>query len=102
MSHDPQHIIFQTRSDPSFFDCIYPQSGLAIAPSNPAFFQGRAIHTPRNDSVNQLNDILLNRMPGTTHVLDSYDTCLMDNEDFAHPDEISHGFMNSLNTSGLP
>lgn len=110
MSHDPQYHglttlpegLSTTMSLPTFVERIYPTADLITAPSDPAFFTGRAILSVHNESVHELNDILLDRMPGTTTIQHSFDSCVMDDDDWAHPDEITPEFLNSIQGSGLP
>jgi ATP-dependent DNA helicase PIF1 len=58
----------------------------------------RAILSPRNSSVDHINEQILERIPGDKKIYKSIDTVL-DTEDVVHyPQE----FLNSLNPSGLP
>ena len=58
----------------------------------------RAILTPHNQSVNEINNSLLDRMPGEKTTFHSIDTTESDDEAVLYPTE----FLNSLNPSGIP
>ncbi|KAJ5542515.1 hypothetical protein N7535_004937 [Penicillium sp. DV-2018c] len=55
----------------------------------------RAILTPRNDFVHAINDLLLDRTPGTCHTLYYADSWDMVDDDFANADDITPEFLKS-------
>jgi ATP-dependent DNA helicase PIF1 len=58
----------------------------------------RTILSPHNASVNSMNEELLQKLPGETHICRSIDTALTPDESLLYPTE----FLNSLNPPGLP
>lgn len=110
ISHEDQFLgriplpseIWRTRNLHDFLRRIYPYHSLLTAPSNPAFFAGRTILAPLNEQVDELNDILLNEMPGTPRTLYSHDDCITGNDNPAPSAEITPEVLNTLTDSGLP
>jgi hypothetical protein len=109
LSHDEElfgHIplpadIYQTASNSDFIDSIYPAEQLLRAHQNPDFFIGRAILTPCNTKVEELNTILLDRMEGELHSFNSHDEA--DLNDNAHGrEELTAEFLHSLRVPNLP
>ena len=74
---------------------VYP--GLSEQAGNMDYFNGRAIVTPKNKTVDSLNAQLIDRMPGELHTLLSADT--VDNE---HTHYVPQEYLNTLTPSGLP
>src|SRR5882762_10044537 len=76
-------------------DTIYP--GIDQGNMSDQFFLERTILSPKNDAVDQLNHLILDRFPGQETILMGIDRV---NKDTSHvyPTE----FLNSLNASGLP
>jgi len=58
----------------------------------------RAILTPKNDDVDHINSIVMERLPGDMHVYRSADSIIDDDNAAVVPVE----FLNTLNVSGLP
>ena len=58
----------------------------------------RAILTPKNDDVDHINSIVMERLPGDMHVYRSADSIIDDENAAVVPVE----FLNTLNVSGLP
>ncbi|KAJ8876613.1 hypothetical protein PR048_021058 [Dryococelus australis] len=58
----------------------------------------RAIVSPRNDSVNEINNLIIQRVPGQVKTYKSIDT-VTNVDDVVH---FPQDFLNSLNPSGLP
>lgn len=58
----------------------------------------RAILSLRNESVDEINEIILNKIPGTLKIYKSIDTTVDECEATIYPTE----FLNSLNSSGIP
>jgi len=58
----------------------------------------RAILAPKNESVNEINDHLLQQLPGAVQSYNSIDSMTDPNESVHYPVE----FLNSLNPSGFP
>jgi hypothetical protein len=72
----------------------------AVFPDLSSDFTKRAILTPKNDASLELNDQVLERLPGEKHVYLSADSVVADdeNEQQNYPLE----FLNSLTPSGMP
>jgi hypothetical protein len=109
MSHSPPlirpirlpHMIFHTSSIDAFIGRIYPAQMLHDAHLDPRFFVGRAILTPCNRQVDELNDLLLQRMQGDLLSFDSYDEADL-NDNAAGREELTAEFLHSLNAASLP
>jgi hypothetical protein len=65
--------IFQTLSVTTFAETIYPIEQLCQVHQDPDFFIGRAILSPYNCKVDELNEMFLQQMEGEIHTFDSYD-----------------------------
>ena len=74
---------------------VYP--GLSEQAGNMDYFNGRAIVTAKNKTVDALNAKLIDRMPGELHSLLSADT--VDDE---HTHYVPQEYLNTLAPSGLP
>jgi hypothetical protein len=109
MSHSPPligpirlpHMIYHTSSIDTFIDRIYPAQMLHNAHLDPQFFVGRAILTPCNRQVDELNDLLLQCMQGDLLSFDSYDEADL-NDNAAGREELTAEFLHSLNAASLP
>jgi ATP-dependent DNA helicase PIF1 len=76
-------------------DDVYP--GLDAAIPVPEFLAERAILAARNIDVNDLNDSLLNRVPGDEHLYNSIDSVSTEDQQ-TYPEE----YPNSLDINGVP
>lgn len=93
----------RTSSLDYFLDCIYPPTLLEASIKDPTFFSARAILTPRNDSVHNLNSMMLARFPGRAFTLFANDSVPPTDGDIVPKTaEITPEFLNSINGSGLP
>ncbi|XP_047537866.1 ATP-dependent DNA helicase pif1-like [Vanessa atalanta] len=78
-------------------DAIYPDlENLLDRDYN--WLSSRAILSPRNDTVDEINELILEKIPGQVKHYRSIDT-VCNSEDIVH---FSQEFLNSLNPSGLP
>ncbi|KAL6570090.1 hypothetical protein OROMI_014604 [Orobanche minor] len=68
-----------------------------IYPLNPRMFNDRAILTPKNDSVHDINELLINKFPGLA--VDYYSTDIT-NDPFQQ--SYYQDYLNSIHTPGLP
>jgi PIF1-like helicase/Helitron helicase-like domain at N-terminus/Helicase len=91
----------QTTSDNTFIQSVYPTAELQKAHLNPDFFIGRAILSARIAQVDELNDLIQQRMHGTIHTLNSIDEADL-NVNALGREELSFEYLNSLNHSSLP
>jgi ATP-dependent DNA helicase PIF1 len=67
------------------------------------FFQDRAILTPKNVSVDEINDYMLDLIPGEEKIYLSCDSPLTKPSMMNRPDDIhTPEFLNTINESGLP
>ena len=98
--HLPEYIP-QTTSNTVFTKSIYPASELEKAHLNPDFFISRAILTPHNPRVNNLNGLIQDGMKSAHHTLNSNDEADL-NENALGREELTAEFLNSLNHSSLP
>jgi hypothetical protein len=62
-----------TSIDSEFLECIYPERALRDTQNNPDFFVGRVILLTRNVDVDELNNVLLQKLNGTFQTFTSYD-----------------------------
>jgi hypothetical protein len=91
----PQNMRLPQNNIQSLFDAIYPNIAQGNKPDQ--FFLERTILSSKNDTVDHLNQMILDRFPGEQTILMGVDKV---NKDTSHvyPAE----FLNSLNASGLP
>ena len=87
----PADLTAQSKNLKNFIDEIYPdlegEFDHAKQSDNYDFFQGRCILTPKNVTVDQINDRLLKKLPGQEHVLSSRDWAAeVNNNAFLPPD----------------
>jgi hypothetical protein len=94
--------IWKTHSMDRFLDRIYPLSLLRSAPTDPDAFNGRAILTAHNNVVHEMNDILLDRMPGTVETLYAENRAVYDDNSPVPIDQATPELLGSINLSGLP
>lgn len=109
MSHSPHligsielpYMIAQTVLIDHFNSKIYPPHQLLQAHTDPQFFIGRAILTPCNQQVDELNDLFLQQMQGDLLSFDSYDEADL-NDNPSGCEELTAEFLHSLDAAGLP
>jgi hypothetical protein len=65
--------IFQTSSVTMFAGTIYPADQLHQVHQNPGFFISRAILSPYNRKVDELNEVFLHQIEGELHTFNSHD-----------------------------
>ncbi len=92
----PQNIISKSKSLTQFIDEIYPDIEQQYI--NRLYLSDRAILTPKNDGVDEINDMIINKIPGEVFEFKSRDTVYDEREAYLYPTE----FLNNLNISGLP
>ncbi|XP_039969466.1 uncharacterized protein LOC120781334, partial [Bactrocera tryoni] len=78
-------------------DTIYPDIQ-NLTERNFNWLCSRAIVSPRNESVNEVNKIIMEKVPGEFKSYKSIDTVCNIEDTVHYPQE----FLNSLNPSGLP
>ncbi|OXV05529.1 hypothetical protein Egran_06703, partial [Elaphomyces granulatus] len=96
----PQYI-HRTSNDSEFLDRIYPKEALLNAHNNPGFFVGRAILSTRNVDVNELNEVLLERLSGAAHTFDSFDHADL-NDNALGREEMTAEYLWSITLASLP
>jgi len=85
----------------SMVDCIYPS--LLDNMHDPTFFQDRAILTPKNIIVQEINDYVMSLIPGEEKTYLSCDSPLSSNSNVNRPDDVhTPEFLNTINASGIP
>jgi len=99
----PQDLLFETRSDPilAIVSAVYPS--IRDINIDPCYFRERAIVTPRNIIVSEINDCIFNMLPGMKRIYLSTDIICKassdgDNVDILYPVE----FINQLEFNGVP
>ena len=109
MSYDPAFYgriqlpkqVNQLNNLDSFVDTVFPPDRMRQAHLDPGFFASRAILTLRNDIVADLNDSILNKLQGDSHILNSVDQIengtAQERGDFLPPE-----FLRTLQTPSLP
>jgi len=71
--------------------------------SDISYFQDRAILTPKNTIVEQINEYMLDLIPGEENVYLSYDSTLSQNKDGDSIDDVhAPEFLNTIIASGIP
>ena len=80
---------------------VYPQSTIAAACTTFTTFQDRCILAFHNDTINAINAMVLQQLPGDMYVSHAVDTSDVNEEDpgFA---QLPAEYMQSLNSGGLP
>jgi ATP-dependent DNA helicase PIF1 len=69
----------------------------------PSFFRDRAILAPTNDVVDQINDFMIDLMPGEVQTYFSADTPCPSDSSFGFQDSIhTPEFLNTIKSSGIP
>ncbi|KAL4589251.1 hypothetical protein LXL04_002157 [Taraxacum kok-saghyz] len=99
----PVDILLQsTKNDiTSIIDSVYPDIEHRF--EDPDYLKERAILTPKNETVHQLNDAIMNRIPGDpTNYLSSDTVCKAQNGTNENEMLYSTEFLNSLQFSGVP
>jgi len=70
---------------------------------DPSFFQDRAILTPKNATVEEINDYVMSLIPGEEKTYLSCDSPLSTNSAASRPDDIhTPEFLNTINASSIP
>lgn len=90
-----------TTSDINLYDRIYPRETMAMLQNYAQFFYNRTIIATHNNSVVDINNIILQRMPGVTHTYESVDSIDRYEDNESHTD-IPVEFLRSQNPSSLP
>lgn len=96
-------MLIKSQNDPltDIISCIYPDYLLRLFEDN--YFQDRAILAPTHETVNRVNDRMLETLTGTEKVYLSSDTiCQSDLNPNMSPDLYSPDFLNRIKISGLP
>lgn len=99
----PPDICMNTDGDPmeAIVEAIYPS--LLQNYNDPTYLKERAILTPKNEMVHELNEIIMNMIPGESRTYLSSDTVCKasvatDDDELLYPAE----FLNSLKFNGVP
>lgn len=88
------HIVYSLQH---LIDAVYPELE-KLLDRDFHWLYSRAIMSPRNDSVNEVNNLILQKAPGQVKIYKSVDTVCNVEDIVNYPLE----FLNSLNPSGLP
>jgi hypothetical protein len=91
----PESMRLENNTLEELIDEVYP--GLDAAIPIPEFLAERAILAARNIDVNDLNDSLLDRVPGDEHLYNSIDSVSTEDQQ-TYPEE----YLNSLDINGVP
>lgn len=95
----PEHMIIPYKNNPSsledFVNSVYPN--LQTNFSNETYITGRAILTPKNDFVDEINNFILKHFPGESYTYHSFDSAI-DDSNQTYPIE----FLNKLTPNGMP
>jgi len=99
----PQDLLLEPGSNPilAIVSAVYPS--IRDINIDPCYFRDRAIVTPRNATVSEINDFILNMLPGMKRIYLSTDTVCKtssdgDNAEILYPVE----FINQLEFNGVP
>jgi len=99
----PQDLLLEVGSNPilAIVSAVYPS--IRDINIDPCYFRDRAIVTPRNATVSEINDFILNMLPGMKRIYLSTDTVCKtssdgDNAEILYPVE----FINQLEFNGVP
>jgi hypothetical protein len=93
--------IYHTACLSTFIERIYPQDQLDNAYEKPEFFIGRAILCPRNSYVDDLNDLLLQRLHSPAYTFESADQADL-NENALGREELTAEYLRSIKVASLP
>lgn len=96
-------LLLSTQDDPreEIFNSTYTQ--FATSFKNRKYLQGRAILTPRNETVDELNTYFLSKLEGDVKEYLSSDSISTDDSDVEHANTFyTPEYLNSLKCSGLP
>lgn len=99
----PEDLRIHCSSDPiaAIVECIYPS--LLANMHDFEFFQDRAILTPKNVTVDEINAFVLSLMPGEEVTYLSCDSHLANPSMVNRPDDVhTPEFLNTITASGLP
>jgi hypothetical protein len=93
--HLPESMRLENNTLEELIDSVYPGLNAGIPVTE--FLAERAILAARNIDVNELNDSLLDRLPGNEHLYKSIDSVSTEDEQ-TYPEE----YLNSLDINGVP
>jgi ATP-dependent DNA helicase PIF1 len=97
----PSNMIISGGKLSDLIDFVYPN--LIENSNNINYMVSRAILTPKNDDVENISEIIMNRLPGEFHTYPSADSVdLTDDSNAEFPQLYSPEFLRSLKISGLP
>ncbi|XP_074347409.1 uncharacterized protein LOC141686263 [Apium graveolens] len=99
----PEEYVVRCEDNPiqSLCDIVYPNFNQNL--SSHSYLRSRAILTPTNVVVDDVNSVILDKIPGTTHTYLSQDSIEDANvEDNEFDDSFSVEYLNSLNMPCLP
>ena len=111
ITYTPQHqnalitlpeYINRTSSIEGLISKVYPPSFLAAAIQQPQLLYKTAILTTRNDTMDELNNLILNAMPGHATVLCSADVVEENNSEDNEVYQVTSEYLQTLNPSNLP
>jgi len=101
--HIPPDLLIQSSGNhvQSIVDSTYPN--MLDSMTDISYFQDKAILSPTNSMVDQINDYMLDLMPGEEKTYFSYDSPLTQNGNCDIVDDVhTSKFLNTINASGLP
>ncbi|KAG5616058.1 hypothetical protein H5410_015882 [Solanum commersonii] len=95
-------IMPSTRSNPSIIEALYPS--LSAMYNDPTYLQERAILTPKNEMVHELNDTIMQMIPGEGRTYFSSDNVCKASVNTNDEDltALQMYFLNSLRFPGIP
>jgi len=99
----PDDLLLKSSGDHIAFivDCIYPS--LLDNMHYPTFFQDKAILTPKNSIVEEINEYVMSLIPGAEKTYLSCDSPLSNNSMVNRPDDVhTPEFLNTIKASGIP
>jgi ATP-dependent DNA helicase PIF1 len=99
----PPDLLIHAFPDPlaAIVDSTYPN--LLQNMDDPSYFQERAVLAPKNVIVDEINEYILNLIPGEEKIYFSYDSPCNVNSDVDAPDDVhTPEFLNTIVSSGLP
>jgi len=99
----PDDLLIHSSGDhiASIVDCIYPS--ILTNTHDPTFFELRAILTPKNGIVDEINEYVMSLIPGEEKTYLSSDSPIADSTLGTKPDEVhTLEFLNTINSLGLP
>ena len=99
----PDDLLIKSSGDhiASIVECIYPS--ILLNMHDTPFFQDRAILTPKNTIVDEVNNYVMSLILGEERTYLSCDSLIADTASVNRPDDIhTPEFLNTTNSSGLP